>query len=100
MQNSLCVEVLRSPILSALLHGTRVVGVSESLQRHRPTRNGITEVLQRAPPIFDWAAITLGLGIGPHSSYCSVLQCEVTHFTLILYFETFLRAVVLFSYYQ
>jgi len=98
VQNSLCVQVLRSPILSALLHGTRVVGVSESLQRHRPTRNRITEVQQRAPPIFDWAAITLG--IGPRSSYCSVLQCEVTHFALILYFESFLGAVMLFSYYQ
>ena len=30
------------------------------------TRNGITELSQRAPPIFGWAAITLG--IGPHSS--------------------------------
>ena len=32
------------------------------------TKNGITELLPRAPPIFGWAAITLG--IGPHSSYC------------------------------
>ena len=31
------------------------------------TRNGITELPQRAPPIFDRAAITLG--IGPHSSF-------------------------------
>jgi len=30
------------------------------------TRNGITELLQRAPPIFGWVAIRLG--IGPHSS--------------------------------
>ena len=30
------------------------------------TRNGITELSQRAPPTFGWAAITLG--IGPHSS--------------------------------
>jgi len=48
-----------------LLHGTRAVGVSESLRRR--TRNGITELSQREPPIFDWAAIMLG--IGPHSSY-------------------------------
>ena len=40
MQNSLCVQLLRSPILAALLHGTRAVGVNESLQRR--TRNGIT----------------------------------------------------------
>jgi len=32
----------------------------------RGTRNGIMELLQRAPPIFGRAAITLG--IGPHSS--------------------------------
>ena len=32
----------------------------------RDTRNGITELSQTAPPIFVWAAITLG--IGPHSS--------------------------------
>jgi len=39
-------------------------GVSQSLRRG--TRNGITELSLRAPPIFGWAAITLG--IGPHSS--------------------------------
>jgi len=33
------------------------------------TRNGITELLQRVPPIFGWAAIMLG--IGPHSSLLS-----------------------------
>jgi len=43
---------------------TLAVGVSETLVRR--TRNGITELSQRAPPIFGWAAITLG--IGPHSS--------------------------------
>ena len=64
------VRVLRSPrpILSALLHGTQAVGVSETMRRR--TRNGITELTQRAPPIFGWAAITLG--IGPHSSLCHV----------------------------
>jgi len=64
LQNSLSVQVLRSPILAALLHGTRVVGVSQSLRRG--TRNGITELSQRVPPVFGRAAITLG--IGPHSS--------------------------------
>jgi len=29
-QNSLCVQVLRSPLLAALLHGTRAVAVSQS----------------------------------------------------------------------
>jgi len=66
VQNSLCVQVLRSAILAALQHGTRAVGVSQTLQRG--TRNGITELSQRAPAIFGWAAITLG--IGPHSSFC------------------------------
>jgi len=65
VQNSLCVQLLRSPVLAALLHGTRAVGVSESFRRR--TRNGITELSQRAPPIFGWAAITLD--IGPHSGF-------------------------------
>ena len=52
VQNSLCVQVLRSPILAALLHGTRAVDLSY--------------VEQRVPPIFGRAAITLG--IGPQSS--------------------------------
>jgi len=39
-------------------------GVSQTLWHG--TRNGITELSQRAPPIFGWAAITLG--ISPHSS--------------------------------
>jgi len=64
LQNSLCVQVFRSPILEALLHGTRAVGVSQSLRRS--TRNGITELSQRAPPIFGRTAITLG--ICPHYS--------------------------------
>jgi len=58
------VQVLRSPILTALLHGTPAAGVSQTLRRG--TRNGVTELSQRAPPIFGWAAITFG--IGPHSS--------------------------------
>jgi len=58
VQTSLCVQVLHSPILAALLHGTRAVGVSQSL-RHA-TRNGITDLLQKAP-IFGRAAITLGM---------------------------------------
>jgi len=43
------------PVLASLLHGTLVVGVSQTLRRG---------VEQRAPPIFGRAAITLG--IGPH----------------------------------
>jgi len=65
VQNSLYVQVLRSPILAALLHSTPAAVVSQTLWCG--TRNGITELSQRAPPISGWAAITLG--IGPHSSY-------------------------------
>jgi len=62
MQNSLYVQVLRSRILAALLHGTPAAGVSQTLPRG--TRNGIAELSQRAPPIFGRAGIMLG--IGPH----------------------------------
>jgi len=44
-----------------LLHGTSSAGVSHTW-RHG-TRNGITELLERAPPIIGWAAITLGNGL-------------------------------------
>ena len=44
-----------------LLHDTPAAGVSQT------ARNGITELSQTAPPIFGWAAITLG--IGQHSSW-------------------------------
>ena len=52
---------------------TALAAVRQTLWRG--TGNGITELSQRAPPIFGWAAITLG--IGPHSSwfcYCSFLE--------------------------
>jgi len=42
VQNSLCIQVLCSPVLAALLHGTGAVGVSQTL-RHG-TRNGIMEL--------------------------------------------------------
>jgi len=60
VQNSLYVQVLRSPILAALLDGTPGADVSQTLRRG--TRNGITELSQRAPPTFVWAAIRLGIG--------------------------------------
>jgi len=37
---------------------------------YKPTRNGITELLQRAPPIFGWAAIPLG--VGAHSTLWNI----------------------------
>jgi len=42
VQNSLCVLVLRSHIIAALLHGTGAVGVSQILRRG--TRNRITKL--------------------------------------------------------
>jgi len=43
---------------AALLHGTPAAGISQTLWHG--TRNGIIELLQWTPPIFGWAAITLG----------------------------------------
>ena len=54
--------------IAALLHGTPAVGLSQTLRRG--TRNG----MQRAPHIFCWAAITLG--IGPHSS-CGIASWDL-----------------------
>ena len=48
LQNSLSVQVLCSPILAELMHGTQAVGVSQTL-RH-DTKNEIKELLQRVPP--------------------------------------------------
>jgi len=70
VQNSFCVQVLRSPVLAALLHGTGVVGVSQTLWYG--TRNGIMEL---SLPSFSTEGAThiqraaITLGIGPHSSY-------------------------------
>jgi len=75
MQNSLWVQVLRSSILAVWLHSTRAAAVSQTLRRG--TRNGITELSQRAPPIFGWAAITLG--IGQHSTFDYVTTYK-THY--------------------
>jgi len=65
VKNSLCVQVLRYPILAALLYDTRAVSVSQTLRRG--TRNAIKELSYRASPIFGRATITLG--IGTHSSF-------------------------------
>jgi len=48
VQKSLCVQVLHSPILAVLLHGTRAADVSQTL---RGTRNGISGLSQTTPPI-------------------------------------------------
>jgi len=81
LQYSRYVQVLRSPILAALLHGTPAAAVCQTLFRGK--RNGIMELSQRAPPIFGWATITLG--ISPHFSlhcFIGVRLPVVTHATL------------------
>ena len=40
VQNPLCIQVSQSSILSALLHGTRAVGISQTLWRGIFTRQG------------------------------------------------------------
>ena len=52
-------------VLAALLHGTLVVGVSQTLRRWTETQ-----------PIFGRAAITLG--IGPHSSINLSFSCQMS----------------------
>jgi len=63
VQNSLCVQVLRSPNCSHT--GTGSVTARHSSSERQPNCG----VQQRMPPIFSRAAITLR--IGPHSSYIS-----------------------------
>ena len=78
VQGSLCVQVLHSPILAALLHDTRAAAKSQTLWR--PTRNGITELLRRAPQ-FGWSAITFG--IGSHSSFRLLISADKRSLTCI-----------------
>ena len=70
--------ILRCPILAALLPGTPAAGVSQTMRRGRPIRHGITEVLQTTPPIFGWAAITLGIGPHSRSNFFLSLTLNVT----------------------
>ena len=73
-ENSLCVQVLRSPILAALLHGTRVVGVSQtaalSRGRHlysarRPSRWALAHIL-----VCDIIAMY-------HRTFCMMCVCRI-----------------------
>ena len=70
---------LRSFTLAVLLQCTPAAGISEM---RLGARNGITELLQMASPIFGWAAITLG--IGPHSSFFKISLCFVSCYVLML----------------
>jgi len=75
VQNSLCVKVLRSAILAALLHGTPAAGVIQTLRRG----NGITELSQTA--IFGRAAITLVIGRHSTLSLFHAEMLESEHIT-------------------
>jgi len=83
VQNSLYFQLLRSSILAVLLQSTPPASVSQALRRG--TRNGITELSQRAPPIFGWAAIALG--IGPHSSMVALCN-RADHYIFILFLSS------------
>jgi len=71
VQNSLCVQVLRSPILALLLHGTRVLGVRQTLRRSAKgatyTRQGGYHVwaLAHILVVFSVSALALHLLLWP-----------------------------------
>ena len=88
LQNSLFLQVLHSPILTALLHGTRAVAISQTLWCG--TRNGITKLSQRVPPIFGWVAITLGIGQHSSLSYYNTGQLLTNDRLATLQFSTLL----------
>jgi len=89
MQNSLYVQVLRSPILAALLHGTRAVRVSQTLRR--VARKGLRNFRSSlAPHIFRRAAITLGTG-----PYSSLLYTALFLFICIYLFVSLFMVVVI-----
>jgi len=65
----LCVQVLHSPILAALLHGTQALGVSQTVAWYKECSYGTFagHFQQRAPPIFwgwplHWAHILVDHG--------------------------------------
>ena len=82
VKDSLYVQVLRSPVLAALLHGTPAAGGTQPNYAAWYT-DGITSLLQRAPTIFGWAAITLD--IGPHSSSGRLCN-RADHYIFALWF--------------
>jgi len=80
VQNSHFVQVLRPSLAffyigSITAQHSIAAGVDQTLRRG--TRNGITELSQRSPPIFGRAAIMLS--IGPHSSFFSVFAGSVRY---------------------
>ena len=62
VQNSLCIQVLRAPILAALLHGTRAVGVSQTLRRGIFTWQGGHPVRHSAVELSSYCYFARGSG--------------------------------------
>jgi len=63
VQNSLCVQVLRSPVFAALLHGTRPVGVSQTSQRG--TRKAVDNGMPFFPHLYSAGRPSHGTSV-PH----------------------------------
>ena len=57
VQNSLCVQVLHSPILAVLLRGTRVVGISQTLWHWA---EGATYIRQGGHHVGHWLTFLVG----------------------------------------
>jgi len=79
VQNSLCIQVLRSSILAPLLHSTGAVGVSQTLRHVQGMELWNFRSLSfstEGGTYIPRAAITLG--IGPHSCCDSLNHCRET----------------------
>jgi len=74
VKNSLCVQVLRSPILAALLHGTRVVGVSQTLRR---LAEGASYIQQGGHHVGHWPTLVM-----------AALRSRCGHYILALRFHS------------
>jgi len=74
LQNSLFVQVLRSPMLAGYCTALQQRSSAELCGVVQEMELGTFTEQQRAPPIFDWAAITLG--IGQHSSFRFFKDCR------------------------
>ena len=87
VQNSLYVQVLRSPILAALLHGTPAAGVSQTLRRG--TRNGIMELSQRR---YLYSAGRPSRWASAHILVSKLLALQKCHLAIFAHSKTFEQA--------
>jgi len=81
VQYSLCVQVLRSPILTALLHGTLVVGVSQTLRRWA---EGATCIRQGGHHIGHWPTFWL-----------NVIPCTMNYYRLLAHLKRLCTVVLM-----